>query len=125
MKKDRITVLLVEPFRTPRVVDIDATLESYQKLVGGYIQCIFPWEEDDQYGTAALVCNEEGKINGSQPNRLLEDQDIIFGTFFITGIDEDDFCSLSPEMAQHYERKFHSPEFFITDENGIIRMKLL
>ncbi len=109
---DKITVLLVEPLKEPRIVEVDADLDSYQKLVGGYIECTYPWYDDELYGSAALVCNEEGKLNGSLPNRLIEDYDIIFGSFFIVGIDEDDFCSLSPEMADHYKDKFRSPEIF-------------
>ncbi|MDO4650813.1 MAG: DUF3846 domain-containing protein, partial [Eubacteriales bacterium] len=66
----------------------------------------------------AIVCNGEGKINGSELNRSLRDEngqtyDILAGDFLITGLTEDDFASLSPELTQKYERMFHQPEMFV------------
>ena len=45
-------VLLVKPGQAPEPLELDGTLESMQKLVGGYIQAIYPWEDP-----VALVCN--------------------------------------------------------------------
>ena len=33
-------------------------------------------------------------------------------TFLVVGLGEEDFASLTPEMAQKYERLFHQPEDF-------------
>lgn len=38
-------ILIVEPGKHPRETDIDGSLESLQKTVGGYIQAIYPWED--------------------------------------------------------------------------------
>ena len=36
--------------------------------------------------------------------------DVIAGTFLVVGLGEEDFVSLSPELAQKYEEEFHQPE---------------
>lgn len=101
-------VLVVEVGRQPMVQEIDGSLRSMQEIVGGYIQPVYPWREE-----VALVCNEEGKINGMALNRpLLDDRgqlvDIIAGTFFICSapIDSESFQSLTDEQIEHYSRLF-------------------
>ena len=64
-------ILLVEPMEKPRVIDIDGSLESMQKIVGGLIQAIYPFDDSE----IALVCNEEGKISGLPLNRALRDDE--------------------------------------------------
>ncbi len=61
-------VLVVEAGRQPMVKEIDGFLRSMQEMVEGYIQPVYPWREE-----VALVCNEEGKINGLTLNRPLLD----------------------------------------------------
>ena len=39
--------------------------------------------------------------------------DVIAGTFLVVGLGEEDFVSLSPELAQKYEGEFHQPEAFL------------
>ncbi len=111
MKNSKIKVLVIEPLNTPKVEEIDPSLESYQEIVGGYIEAVYPWD-GDELGNVALVCNEEGKYNGCIPNRRLEDYDVIFGTFFIIGLSEDDFCGLTQEQIDYYTDKFRNPELF-------------
>ena len=94
----KIDVLLVEPGQYPRMVTIDSGLESLQKAVGGDIQAVY-WFDDP----VALICDEEGKLKGSRPNRALYDEDgeladIVVGKFLITGLGEEDFTSLPKEM---------------------------
>lgn len=107
MKSPTITVLLIEPLEAPRSIEIPAELDSYQQLVGGIIEAIYPFPDDD----IALICCDEGKLLGLPPNRPLFDEDgnlydIIAGSFFITGLSEDDFASLSPELIQKYTALF-------------------
>lgn len=117
---DEIRVLLVEPLQRPRLVTIPHTLEKLQELVGGTIQAVYPWDDK-----VALICNDEGKLNGMKPNRILEDYDLICGPFFICGLGEEDFESISDEMAQKYEEKFRCPELIMRDDDGhLIIMKL-
>ena len=108
-------VLIVEPEKAPRMAAISGDLESLQKVVGGHIEAVYPYNDP-----VALVCNEEGKLIGLPLNRKIEDHDIIAGTFMICGLGEDDFCSLSPELAEKYKQKFADPEMFMRVGNKIV-----
>lgn len=97
-------ILVVEPGKAPEVKEIDGSLESMQEVVGGYIEAIYPFDDP-----IALVCNEEGKINGMTPNRILVDKggnvlDIICGTFFLCEAlpTEENFTGLSDEDVERY-----------------------
>ena len=116
-------VLVVEPGRKPYVKRIQNNLESLQKEVGGYIQAVYPFEDP-----VAIVCNEEAKLCGMPLNRALRDEDgrvydIIAGTFMITGLSDEDFCSLTPQLLKRYEERFYFPEQFIVsgDKMMIVR----
>lgn len=61
-------MLLVKSKKKPEVMEIEDTLESLQKMVGGYIEVVYPF--DDPVG---LIVNEEGKILKLPPNRVLQD----------------------------------------------------
>ena len=106
---ERIRVLYVAPMEKPKLMTIDHTLEKLQELVGGYIDVMYPWPSDE----VGLIVNDEGKMDGAMPNRCLEDYDVIFGSFIITGLTEDNFGSLSDEMAEKYSAKFAHPEMFL------------
>ena len=108
-------VLIVEPEKTPHMASINGDLESLQKVVGGYIEAVYPYNDP-----VALVCNEEGKLIGLPLNRKIEDHDIIAGTFMICGLGEDNFCSLSSDLAEKYKKKFADPEMFMRMGNKII-----
>lgn len=107
-------VLLVKPGEYPEVKEIRDGLKSMQELVGGLIQVIYPFEDP-----VALVCNDEGKLLGLELNRALRHPetgqvyDIISGSFFICGLGEEDFASLTDGQIQKYEEVFHYPEVFI------------
>ena len=37
----------------------------------------------------------------------------VFGTFFVCGLGEEDFCSLTPEQVETYRKKFHKAEILL------------
>ena len=115
---EEIRVLLVEPCRKPRLVTIEHTLENLQNLVGGNIEAVYPWAD-----RVCLVCDEDGLGNRKAPNRLLTDddgnpRDVLLGTFFICGLGEEDFCSISEELAEKYTQRFWWPELFSRTSKG-------
>lgn len=59
-------VLVVEPGYAPYEKEING-LHEMQAVVGGLIQPIYPYQEQ-----VAVVCNEEGLINGLLFNRSVE-----------------------------------------------------
>lgn len=100
-------VLLVKPKKKPEVVEIEDTLESLQKMVGGYIEVTYPFND-----SVGLIMNEEGKLLGLPPNRALKDSngctyDIIAGDFLVTGLTEENFGSLSDELIEKYTKFFY------------------
>lgn len=116
-----LEVVAVMPGRKPERISMPHTLEAMQEKVGGYIQAIYPYEDP-----VAIICNEEGKLMGMEPNRAVRDQDtneitdIICGTFFICGLGEEDFCSLTEEQATKYSTLFHSPEVFLWNGTNLV-----
>ena len=46
--------------------------------------------------------------------------DAVAGTFLVVGLGEEDFASLTPEMAQKYEQLFHQPEAFLKLGNRLL-----
>lgn len=106
-----MTVVYVEPHRSPYVAEIAHTLEAEQKAVGGLIEPIY---NDD--GTC-LVGNEEAKLIGMEGNRHLDDgKSIIAGPFFVCGLTVDDFRGLTDEEVVKYMDKFAEPEDISQDE---------
>lgn len=112
-------VVICEPGQYARIAEIEPTLTAEQQVVGGLIDCVYPWPND----MAALVCNDEGKLNGLPLNRALEDYDVIAGTFFICGISGENFCSLTEEQTARYLQKFRAPEVFTQTPFGLLRMR--
>lgn len=62
----KISVLLVELNKYPKMIEIDDTLEAMQAVVGGDIEEYMPFEDE-----VAIVCHEEGKLIGLPPNRAV------------------------------------------------------
>ena len=119
---EKMTVLVVEPRKEPYVKEIDRGLHSLQAEVGGDIGAAYPFRDP-----VALVCNDEGKLIGLDLNRGLRDEngelyDIMAGTFLVVGLGEEDFASLSPELAQKYMEHFRQPEQFISLGGQIIAL---
>ena len=120
-----MTILKIMPTCKPERIEIPHTLEAMQAVVGGYIQAIYPYEDP-----VAIVCNEEGKLLGMEPNRAVRNPDsgdildIISGTFFICGLSEDDFCSLTEDQLTYYSKVFQHPEVFLWSGNHLVILKM-
>lgn len=115
-----MNVLIVEPMKAPYMKEIGEGLKALQGVVGGNIEAVYPFEEP-----IALICNEEGKLEGLPLNRALRDEngeiyDIISGPFFIAGLGEEDFTSLSPELAEKFQKQFAASETFISIGGEIV-----
>lgn len=122
-KPDLIQVVLCEPGKEARIATISNTLPSLQQIVGGYIEAVYPFDDP-----VAIICNEEGKINGLELNRALRDEngkvyDILVGTFLIVGLGEEDFASLAPEHLEKYRNLFEYPEVFLSINGEILAIQ--
>lgn len=112
-------ILIIEPLKAPRSADIDGRLSTLQKIVGGTIQAIYPYDDP-----VALICNDEGKLLGLPLNRIIEDYDIIAGTFIVSGLGEDCFAPISPELEQKYKEKFRYPEIIVNLNGKLVALKI-
>lgn len=85
MKK--ISVLIKEPGRNPRHVNISDTLENLQKTVGGYIETVTICSD------LVVICDEEGRLKGNE--HCCEIGGVQFvGTVILAGVDGDEFADL-------------------------------
>ena len=120
-----IAVLVVEPGKEPYVKEIDSDLKSLQHEVGGCIEAIYPYEDP-----VALVCNEEGKLEGLPLNRALRDEDgdiydVVAGTFMVVGLTDDSFGSLTVEQMQKFSDLFKVPEQFVKLGDKIVAIPMI
>lgn len=118
---EKITVLLVEPGKYPKPIEIEDTLEAMQEVVGGDIEEYMPFDDE-----VAIICNEEGKMNGSELNRVVYSKDkqildVIAGKFFVAyaPFESESFLSMPKDLMKKYEDKFRYPERFYKTPEGI------
>lgn len=119
MKKvKKVRAIVCEPNKAPRVEMIEETLESWQNLVDGIIQVIYPHDDD-----TCIILNDEGKLENLPANRALRDQngniyDVIVGTFAIVRAPEDseNFESLTDQQLSKYLKQYADPVDEITAE---------
>lgn len=118
---ETINVIYVEPGKEARTIEMKDELSEMQNLVGGLIEEYMPFEDD-----VALICNEEGKMNGMPLNRAVygEDgqiMDIIAGPFFIAyaPVESEKFLTLPEDLRKKYMNEFRNPEQFFMTAGGI------
>ena len=99
----KIKVVVVEPKKGPYIKEINNELKEYQSLVEGYIETVALYNDD-----CLVVLNEEGKLQGLEPNRAICDVnlnilDVLVGTFLITAVDVNgEFRSLTEKETKKY-----------------------
>ena len=110
MREKQVKALMIEPNKSPCVVELMTDLDSLQKAVSigapeqGLIE--FVYLEDN----VSLLLNEEGKLIGLEPNRRLGD-DILCGVFYVVAEnDEGELISLSEAQLEHYSKRFEHIE---------------
>ena len=118
---EQMTVLMVEPGYEPYEKTIPNTLAAKQELVGGLITAIYPYEE-----MVAIIANDEGILLNMEFNRSVEGgYGGVFGSFFVCGLTEDDFCSLPPDQMERFKKKFHKAEILLgVRGNDLITLKV-
>lgn len=74
---------------------ISNTLENLQRNVGGYIEPIALTKN------LVIICNEEGKINGLQPNFIVGSRlhEVICGDVIVCGVDGEEFSDVPIEFG--------------------------
>ena len=92
-----IKVLVKEPGQKFEQQEIENKLEEFQELVGGYIETVTIATD------LVLICNEEGRIKGSEYNCEVLGREFV-GTIVLAGVKKDEFsdCPISPRFAEGF-----------------------
>ncbi len=77
------------------MTNISASLENLQRTIGGYIEPIYIGDvkKDGKDYDIVVICDEEGKLKGKEPNIVLG-QDVICGDIIVIGAYREDFCDV-------------------------------
>ena len=110
-KENMIKVLKVEPNKAPYEKEVENDLKTLQAEVGGGLIEVVSLNNG-----CLIICNEESKINGMEPNRWLGDYDIICGPFFICGDNGEDFMSLTDKQIELCQNEFGKIPSFTGEE---------
>lgn len=103
-----MNVLVIEPGILPYEREING-LKEMQAVVGVPITAIYPWKDQ-----AAIVGNDEALLSNMPFNRSVEGgYSGVFGPFFVCGLGEEGFCSLTPEQVKTYKAKFRQAELLV------------
>ena len=123
-KHKTIKVVAVPVGKQAFIKEISTGLKSLQSEVGGYIQALYPFEDE-----VALICNDEGKLMNLPLNRALKTEgmsgneiyDIVAGDFIIcyAPITSENFESMPDDLLQKYLELFKYPERFLVKNQTI------
>ena len=106
-----LKVVYIEPKKAAYIAEVADTLRDLQRAVGGRIKLI-----DNGDGTG-IVCSQEAKLQGMKGNRRLGNgKSVIAGPFFVVGLGEEDFRTLTDEEIQKYIDRFSMPEEISNEE---------
>ena len=117
-------IVRVQPMKSAEIIDVDGSYDSFRKEIGGMVERTFPFDDP-----VVIICNEDGKHMGLQPNRSVRYKsgyvDVIVGTFLLTGLKKNlEEKSLSIELAEKYRKMFEIPEMFVETKDGIAAIPL-
>ena len=111
-----ITVLKVAPMCVPEVVTIKNDLRSLQEAVSIDAPYVGLIEIVGIDAKTCILCNEEGKLIGLQPNRRFG-IDVLCGVFYVVGQDSrGNLTSLAPAAIERYQKVFATPEIIDAEE---------
>jgi len=104
--------ILIRPGNVPEVIEFKEGYKELQRLVEGNFEMPALFDDVD------VVLNEDGKFNGSDPNRLLYYKgqliDILFGNIVIVDANEEgETISLSEEKINKYMKIFSNEAIFL------------
>ena len=116
-KKEKIKGLLVKRGEKPIVIEIDAEnrYDIISDLLDGLIDRI---EVYNPNGITDIIFNDESKVNGSKPNRLITSKqvrgtgsntlyDIVYGDFLMLCVDDEGgYISLTDSEIERWSKEF-------------------
>ena len=95
-----------KPGEQPEIVEIENSLESLQKEVGGFVQGVTLADD------LCVICDEEGRLKGYAHNCTVCGVDFV-GTILVVGVDGEDFADLE-DAEQAMELLLHDAPLMLT-----------
>jgi hypothetical protein len=95
---NKITIGIKEPGKPWEIREVKDELPTYQKIVGGYIEGV-----DTMRDGLHIFCNEEGKLQGLEPNFGLNGDIIVGPAFAVRSTEEGEFASITTEDIEWLE----------------------
>ena len=86
-----VRVVVVEPGKIPVVREIEG-FEAVRGIVGGHVERI-------RMGKYDCLCDEDGGPKGLRPNRTINGEQMIVGTFVVSKLGKDGLIALSESEA--------------------------
>lgn len=110
-----IKVLKVEPNKIPYVDTIPDSYDAFKSYLNGYIEYLH------LDNNTLIICNEEAKLIGLEPNRYIFDGlDVICGNFLIVGDDGiGGECSLTNRQIKKWSAYFKDTPIIDQDKINI------
>ena len=92
---NKLSVLIKEPGRAPRHVNISDSLQNLQKTVGGYVEAV------TLYSDVVIPCDEDARIK-RKPYccTCAPIKTNLYGTIVLIGADGEEFCDLPGTFAE-------------------------
>lgn len=100
-RSKKMRVLRIEPGQEPELIDIANNLESLQRQVGGYIECVTLAP-----GHVEMIVNEEGWLLDLPFNELASviSRHQIVGTAIIVQVCDEEFTDVENYVIRNCER---------------------
>lgn len=93
MMAKKISVIIKEPGKNPRHVNISGSLENLQRTVGGYI------ETHQIASDTILICDEEGRFKGYEHCCWVADMEFV-GTVIFAGTRGEEITDFPLDFAK-------------------------
>ena len=94
---NKITVLLVEPYKFPKVIEIENNPKEIQKLIGNEVQVLTPYKDE-----IAIICNKNKYDTDIPLNRVLYNEPEII---------EMSYAKLKSAFCAKHKKKSHNNPF--------------
>ena len=95
-------IMMIKAQMNPVMIEVEHCLHSFQQLVGGMIEVVEPFLDND----VVLVCDENGRDKGKPVNRIINTNIDICGDFFFCGQIDDQLCDFPKNKELYYKAMF-------------------
>jgi hypothetical protein len=106
-----IKVVVIEPNKAPYTAEIENHFKAMQRILGGLIECTYPFEDD-----TVVFSNEESKLNGMDGNRTINGELYAGPLFIARDMPGGETGSLTESQIEKYLDRFKEIESYTQDD---------